>query len=158
MPKTELDGLDFNLIDMLSRDARVSNRKIASDLGVTEGTVRGRIKRLQNEGLIAFTAISGLEMASKVRLVMIDIQVSINDISAIARKIAELPFINAVLITMGKFNILAICLLENLDDLVGDASDMIQNIEGVHHVETTIALKTLKYNTKTVKITKPAHV
>ena len=51
-----IDDLDRQLIDILSNDARVSNRKIAADLGVTEGTVRGRIKRLQQDGLIAFTA------------------------------------------------------------------------------------------------------
>ena len=37
-----LDDLDRKLIDVLSKDARISNRKIAADLGVTEGTVRGR--------------------------------------------------------------------------------------------------------------------
>ena len=45
MPAIEPDELDLQLIELLSRDARVSNRKIAAELGVTEGTVRGRIKR-----------------------------------------------------------------------------------------------------------------
>ena len=57
MSAVQLDDLDRQLIEILGRDARVSNRKIAGDLGVTEGTVRGRIKRLQQERLIAFTAI-----------------------------------------------------------------------------------------------------
>ncbi len=58
-----MDDLDRQLVEILSADARVSNRKIAADLGVTEGTVRGRIKRLQQDRLIAFTAITsfGLE-------------------------------------------------------------------------------------------------
>ena len=58
MADVQIDDLDLQLIDLLSRDARVSNRKVASELGVTEGTVRGRIKRLQQDGLIAFTAIT----------------------------------------------------------------------------------------------------
>ena len=45
MSAPQLDDLDRQLIEVLARDARVSNRKIAGDLGVTEGTVRGRIKR-----------------------------------------------------------------------------------------------------------------
>ena len=49
MSAVQLDDLDRQLIEILGRDARVSNRKIAGDLGVTEGTVRGRIKRLQQE-------------------------------------------------------------------------------------------------------------
>ena len=71
MPAIEPDELDLQLIELLSRDARVSNRKIAAELGVTEGTVRGRIKRLQQDRLIAFTAITGLEMAEKSRLALL---------------------------------------------------------------------------------------
>ena len=54
MSAPQLDQLDRQLIDILAKDARVSNRKIAADLGVTEGTVRGRIKRLQQEGLCLY--------------------------------------------------------------------------------------------------------
>ena len=63
-----LDDLDRQLIDILARDARVSNRKIAGDLGVTEGTVRGRIKRLQQDKLISFTAITDFGLADDSRL------------------------------------------------------------------------------------------
>ncbi len=34
MSKVSLDDLDRQLIELLARDARVSNRKIAADLGV----------------------------------------------------------------------------------------------------------------------------
>ena len=47
-----LDDLDRQIVERLARDARVSNRAIAAELGVTEGTIRTRIKRLQAEGLI----------------------------------------------------------------------------------------------------------
>jgi hypothetical protein len=33
------------------------------------------------------------------------------------------------------------------------ASDQILSIEGVHHVETSIAVKTMKYNARMAKIT-----
>ena len=57
------------------------------------------------------------------------------------------------MITMGQFNILAMCLFEELDSLVEVASDSILAVKGVHHVETSIAVKTLKYNTRMAKIT-----
>ena len=52
-----LDALDHRIVEKLARDARISNRAIAAELGVTEGTIRTRIKRLQNEGLIQFTVV-----------------------------------------------------------------------------------------------------
>jgi len=155
MAATQLDDLDLQLITLLSQDARVSNRRIASELGVTEGTVRGRIKRLQAEKLIAFTAITGFEMVRKSRLAFISIQAEISLVRDIARQVSDMPQINAVMVMMGQFNILAMCLFEELEVLVDVASDQILALPGVHHVETSIAVKTVKYNARMAKITTP---
>jgi Lrp/AsnC family transcriptional regulator for asnA, asnC and gidA len=153
MSSPVLDDLDRQLIDLLASDARVSNRKIATRLGVTEGTVRGRIKRLQQEKLISFTAITGLQMARKSQLAFIYVQAEVERTREVARQLAEMEPINAVLVTMGRFNILAMTLFEELDELVEVASDRILAIPGVHHVETSIAVKTMKYNARVAKIT-----
>lgn len=155
MAEAQVDDLDLQLIEVLSRDARVSNRKVASELGVTEGTVRGRIKRLQQDGLIAFTAITSFGMAHKSRLAFISIQAEVDRVREVAQEISELPMINAAMITLGQFNILAMCLFDELDQLVETASDRILDIRGVHHVETSIAVKTIKYNARMAKITAP---
>ena len=155
MADVQVDDLDLQLIELLARDARVSNRKVASELGVTEGTVRGRIKRLQQDGLIAFTAITGFGMAAKSRMAFINVQADVDRVREIARTISELPLITGVMITMGQFNILAMCLFDELDNLVDVASDTILSLPGVHHIETSIAVKTIKYNARMVKITVP---
>lgn len=148
-----LDDLDRQLIDILARDARVSNRKIAVDLGVTEGTVRGRIKRLQQDRLISFTAITDFGLADDSRLAFIGVQADVDNVREIARQIGELPTVNAVMVIMGRFNILAFCLFNSLDGLLEIASEEILAIPGVHHVETSIAVKTIKYNARVVRIT-----
>jgi DNA-binding Lrp family transcriptional regulator len=153
MASIQLDDLDRQLIDLLALDARVSNRKIATELGVTEGTVRGRIKRLQQDKLISFTAVTGLQMAHKSRLAFIYVQAEVERTREVAKAIAAIEPINAVLVTLGQFNILAMCLFDELDDLVEVASDRILSLPGVHHVETSIAVKTVKYNARVAKIT-----
>lgn len=158
MSNPQLDDLDRQLIEILSRDARVSNRKIAVDLGVTEGTVRGRIKRLQQDRLIAFTAITSFDLADGAKLAFIGVQAEVENLQNIARQIANLPEVNSVLITMGRFTILAICLFSELDKLHVVASDQILAIPGVHHVETSIAVKTVKYNARIARITEADHV
>lgn len=150
------DELDRQLIAVLSRDARVSNRKIAADLGVTEGTVRGRIRRLQQDGLIAFTAITSFGLENSTKMALIGILAEVQEVREVARQIADLASINGVLITMGRFNILAICLFNELDRLHSIASDQILALPGVHHVETSIAVKTVKYNSRVVRITDPS--
>lgn len=157
MTTVQLDAVDRQLVDILARDARVSNRKIATDLGVTEGTVRGRIKRLQQERLIAFTAITSFGMEDPTKLAFIGIQADIQNVQAIARQIADLATVNAVIITMGRFTILAVVLFAELDELHEVASNQILAIPGVHHIETSIAVKTLKYNPRIVRITDADH-
>lgn len=153
MSAPQLDDLDRQLIEVLARDARVSNRKIAGDLGVTEGTVRGRIKRLQQEGLIAFTAITSFGLTNSSKMAFIGIQADVENVREVAAKIADVPPINALMITMGRFNILAFCLFDTLETLIELTSDKILAIPGVHHVETSIAVKTMKYNARVVRIT-----
>jgi DNA-binding Lrp family transcriptional regulator len=148
-----IDDLDRQLIDILSKDARISNRKIAADLGVTEGTVRGRIKRLQQDRLIAFTAITSFGLENSTKMAFIGVQAEVVRLREIAKQISELRSVNGVMITMGRFNILAICLFNELDHLHTVASDQILALPGVHHVETSIAVKTVKYNARVVRIT-----
>ena len=153
MSLPQIDDLDRKLIDILSKDARTSNRRIAADLGVTEGTVRGRIRRLQKEGLIAFTAITSFELADNTKMAFIGAQVDVDRVREVATRIAALDAINAVMVTMGRFNVTAICLFNELDRLHEISSEQILSIDGVHHVETSIAVKTLKYNARIVRIT-----
>ena len=153
MTQPQIDALDRQLIDILSKDARTSNRRIAADLGVTEGTVRGRIRRLQNDGLIPFTAITSFELADNTKMAFIGVQVDVHRVREVATRIAQLDAINAVMVTMGRFNVTAICLFNELDALHDIASEQILSIDGVHHVETSIAVKTLKYNARIVRIT-----
>lgn len=155
MSQVQIDELDKQLIDILSKDARTSNRRIAADLGVTEGTVRGRVRRLQQDGLIAFTAITSFELADSTKMAFIGAQVEVDRVREVAETIAALDDINAVMVTMGRFNVTAICLFNELDLLHEIASEKILSIDGVHHVETSIAVKTLKYNSRIVRITHP---
>lgn len=153
MAAPQLDDFDRQLIEILGRDARISNRKIAADLGVTEGTVRGRIRRLQQDRLIAFTALTNLGIQGPAKLAFIAVQAEVDKVRAIAEQIAGIAKITGVLVTMGRSNIIAICLFEDLEELVEVASNQILALPGVHHVETSIAVKTFKYNARVVKIT-----
>lgn len=153
MSKPDLDELDHQLIDILAQDARVSNRKIASDLGVNEGTVRGRIKRLQQDKLISFTALTGLKLEKATNLAFIGVQADVSHVRQIARDIAHIPLVKAVMITLGPVNIMATCLYDDLDDLHRLASGQILSMPGVDHVETSLAVKTVKFTNRVVRIT-----
>lgn len=47
-----MDDLDRDIIEILRRDARTPYTEIANDLGISEGTVRNRVDRLVDDGVI----------------------------------------------------------------------------------------------------------
>lgn len=52
-----LDELDKRIIRLLQRNARVPNTEIGRSLEVTETTIRNRVSRLLDEGLIEIVAV-----------------------------------------------------------------------------------------------------
>ena len=52
MSTMNLDETDRALLQLLGEDARVSHRQLARELGLAQGTVTNRIRRLEQEGVI----------------------------------------------------------------------------------------------------------
>ncbi len=151
----QLDELDRKIIDLLTVDARVSNRQIAAQLGVTEGTIRGRIKRLEEGGCIRLTAVTNIEYVGSPKVVLIGIQAQHSELKPLCQKIAAMPEIGSVILMLGRYDILAIGLFTALEDVIAVANNRILALPGVRHVETAIAVKTLKYDFRAAKITLP---
>jgi Lrp/AsnC family transcriptional regulator for asnA, asnC and gidA len=151
-PLPGLDELDRRIVDVLTVDARVSNRRIAAQLGVTEGTIRGRIKRLEEGGAIRLTAVTNLAFAGSPRLVLMGIHAQHGELRALCQKLAAMPEIDCVILMLGRFDILAIGLFGALEDIVEVVDNRILALPGVRQVETSIAVKTLKHDHRAAKI------
>jgi len=55
--KADLDNLDYQIIQELHKDARISASQIARKTGLNERTIRKRIERLLESGIFRLTAI-----------------------------------------------------------------------------------------------------
>jgi Lrp/AsnC family transcriptional regulator for asnA, asnC and gidA len=151
--RAELDELDQKIIELLSRDARVSNRQIAVRLGVTEGTIRGRIKRLEDENCIRLTAVTNPIYTGSPKVVLIGVQVNHGEVKSVCQALTAMPEVGCVVVTLGRWDILVIGLYRTLEEVVDIANNRILSLPGVRHVETSIAAKTLKYDYRVAKIT-----
>ena len=152
MSTYKIDELDQKIIALLSDDARLSNRKIAADLGFTEGTIRSRVKRLEDENYIRFTAVTSMAHMNTPQLGQIGIHAEQDKIRDVAEAVAQIAEINAVIILLGRFDILAIGLFEGLQDVHQVASNRILDIKGVRLVETSLVVDTVKYDNRIAKI------
>src|SRR5690606_7507233 len=137
--KRQLDQLDRQILEWLSADARTSNRKIAAELGVTEGTVRARIKRMEDERQIRITAIANIGRLSSPALAYIWVEV---DKTAQSREVAEqlraIPEIGFVGIMLGRFDLLAITMVYDNEQLARFLNTTISGIPGVRRTECSL--------------------
>ncbi|MHB8361549.1 MAG: Lrp/AsnC family transcriptional regulator, partial [Thermoplasmataceae archaeon] len=68
-----MDERDHQIIKLLEENSRLSNTEIARELKVSEGTIRKRIKRLLDTGIIEkFSLITKKEGQDAIILLRID--------------------------------------------------------------------------------------
>ena len=70
-----MDDLDQEILDILRRDARTPYTEIAEQVGTSEGTVRNRVERLTEEGIIERFTVSTRTGNIKA---MIEVSVKVN--------------------------------------------------------------------------------
>ena len=80
------DKLDWQIIELLRKDGRMSNSEIARQLKIAEGTVRTRVKRLCKAGVFRVVGQINPEFLTDHQLITIGIKVK-------ESKALEKPFI-----------------------------------------------------------------
>ncbi|WP_101757499.1 Lrp/AsnC family transcriptional regulator [Oceanicoccus sp. KOV_DT_Chl] len=153
MTKRQLDDLDLSILEWLSEDARISNRKVAIELGVTEGTVRARIKRMEDEGQIRITAISNINRLANPTLAYIWIEVEkSSQTDDVAQALSAIPEIGFVAKTLGRSDILAITMVQNNAQLASFLHSTISGIEGVRRTECSLGVNFIKHDYRMSRI------
>jgi len=89
------------------------------------------------------------------QLAYIGIHAEQNMIKEVAEKVAKISAVNAVIILLGRFDILAIGLFEGLSAVHQVASNQILDLKGVRLVETSVVVDVVKYDNRVAKIMTP---
>jgi Lrp/AsnC family transcriptional regulator for asnA, asnC and gidA len=145
--KIELDELDQRIIDRLAEDATLSNRKIARDFGLTEGTIRARLKRLLEAKAIRVTAVTNVARLRNPILAYLWIEVDAAcHVETVAKALATLPEITFVAVMLGRCDVLAMTLVEDADGLTRFLHETIDKIPGVHRVQYTLGQQFVKHD------------
>ena len=142
------DELDRLIASMLADDARLSFRKIAADLGVTEGTVRGRIKRLQGAGLLKLVPIVDIARetgADGRHLMFVTVRCASGKIEQVRNALLAMPQIRSLYDANAALRLVAICVLSSLEEAAA-VTNQVLALDGIREAETEMVLKTVKYN------------
>ena len=153
MPRRSLDEVDRAIVSALAGDARVSNGQVAEELGVTEGTVRARIKRMEEEKLIRITAVTNIDRFADATLAYIWIEVERSDQTrAVAQTLAAIPELGFVGVMLGRSDILAITMVRNTEHLAEFVHERINSIPGVRRSDSTLGVNFVKHDYRMARI------
>ncbi|OVE75116.1 hypothetical protein BVX95_00035 [archaeon D22] len=125
------------ILEMLKENSRFTNQYIAKELGVTEGTIRNRIKQLVEKGQIKkFTIISSSEASA---ICMVDTNAKVKT-SEIVESIKKIKGVKDIYEVSGPTTIICKIEGENLAD-VNELVERIRSVRGVVDTRTNTILK-----------------
>ncbi len=139
-----MDDLDARIISLLQSDGRASNAGIARHVGVSEGTVRRRLKRLVTEEYIRVVALPDPAKMGYESEALIGVQVDPEKVDQVSDDLARLDEINWVAVTTGQYDIFAWATLTSPEALGIFLRTRVGTINGVKRTETFVNLANKK--------------
>ena len=141
---TTLTNTDKGIIAALQQDGKTTNNRIAREIGVSEETIRRRVHRLINGGVISIKAIPNAAKLGLKCEALIGIQTEPSMINDVATALGEIDEVFLVTITTGSYSIFVQVKLASQNDLLNFMTDKMNRIPGIVSTETFINLLTLK--------------
>lgn len=141
-----LDALDEKIIAELRRDGRQPNTHLARQIGVTEGTVRKRIQRLRDAGIIDVSAFVDLRRMGLDWDVIININCANGRIEDVGRQLAALAEVRYVALMTGRYDLLVAAFFRSQTELTHFLLESLPKIDGITRSEVQHRLRALKYD------------
>ena len=135
-----MDELDTRIIEILQKDGRASNAGIAREVGVSEGTVRRRLKRLVQEEFIRVVALPDPAKMGYESEALVGVQVDPDKVDQVANGLSALDEVNWVAVTTGSYDIFAWVTLTSPEALGIFLRTKVGIIPGVRRTETFVNL------------------
>ena len=141
----QLDRTDVQIIEMLQEDGRMLYKDIAQKAGVSLPTVRTRIQKLMDLGVIKkFTVIVDADkILGKVRGLVL-LQVNPSDVDKVMARLVSMKEVREVYRTAGSNPLVLKVEAGDLDELGQLISERLSGIEGINEASSLVVTKTGK--------------
>jgi DNA-binding Lrp family transcriptional regulator len=148
-PVVPLDALDHGIIAAVIRNGRTSNREISRNLSVSDATIRLRLRRLEEAGLLRICAQIHPSRSGMVGA-RAWVGVEVHQLSAeeVAIALARVPQAVSVSLTSGRYHVFCYLLASSHQQLVEVVEGQIRSQPGVRSIEVLPVIeRTLKHGT-----------
>tara|TARA_X000001036_G_scaffold169809_1_gene160640 strand:+ start:544 stop:1014 length:471 start_codon:yes stop_codon:yes gene_type:complete len=140
----EFDGTDREIIAALLEDARISQRALARKVGIAQGTVLNRIRRLEEAGVIkGYSVILDPAQMGWSMTIMAGLRIVKGRMIDVQTKIAADPRVFAVYDVTGEWDSMVLARVKNREDL-DNLTKTVFTLDGVSRSFTHVVLNTVK--------------
>ena len=143
--RMNIDKTNLDIIKHL-RDGRKSYQKIARDLAISENTVRTRVQKLIEEGVLDINGVVDPESIDGHRVVIVGVKLRSMDLVNKGKEFSKLKGVVSVSVVTGRFDLILIVLLKSGFGLLEFYTEEVSKIKDVRSVETFVVYKS--YNLK----------
>jgi Lrp/AsnC family transcriptional regulator for asnA, asnC and gidA len=140
----QLDDTDIGIIRLLQYDGRMPYTQIAASLNVSEGTVRQRVKRLIDTGVMQVVAVAEPDYLGWHAAGMVGISAQTEKVDAVARQIAQFPEVSYLFMASGAFDLFAEVYCRDMEHFVTFLNQELRQVPGIERTETFMILKMYK--------------
>ncbi len=141
----KIDDTNIDIIREL-KQGKKSFKKIADKLDITENTVRSRVNKLQEEGILEICGLVEPSMLPGHRVVIIGIKLSEMNLVEKGEEISKLKGVISVSVVTGRYDLIVLVLFKKGFGLLEFYTEEISQVQGVRSVETFVVYKS--YNLK----------
>ncbi len=128
------------------RDGRTSLKSIATALDLSENTVRARVNRLREEGVLDICGLVDPEALPGHCTVIVGVKLATMDLVKKGQDFSQLRGVVSVSVVTGRFDLILVVLLKEGFSLLEFYTEEVARVEGVQSVETFVVYKA--YNLK----------
>ena len=141
----KIDDTNIDIIREL-KQGKKSFKKIADKLAITENTIRTRVNKLQEEGVLEICGLVDPGTLPGHRSVLIGIKLSGMNLVEKGEEISKLKGVISVCVVTGRYDLIILVLFKKNFGLLEFYTDEIARVKGINSVETFVIYKS--YNLK----------
>jgi DNA-binding Lrp family transcriptional regulator len=142
--KFYMDDTDSKIINILINNGRMNNNQIAEKLGIGEATVRRRIDKLVQGGIIrSFTVLLDYKKLGNSLKATIHLKISGSNLDKVASFLKKIKYSCGVYRVIGKYNLYAEIISENIQEFQ-TLIDILTEMENIEEVEYQIVTHSYK--------------
>ncbi len=142
------DKTDRKILNILQKDGRIRNSRLAAEIGISPPAMLERVKRLESSGIITgFSAQVDRERVGYGLLAFIIVSVNLHQISslqAVKDKLTSLELVLECYQLTGDVDFMLKVAVKDMATYTSFVNEQLSNIPGIQNLKTSFVLETMK--------------